>query len=76
MDEHFDRLERDIRHPFTRHAESRGRLGWKDIPHAITNLFVEYARYDPYAAGHAWLYLWLVTVGLAGVVITGAVVLL
>lgn len=76
MDEHFERLERDVLHPFTRHAESRGRLGVKDIPHAITNLFVEFARHDPYSAGHAWLYSWLTTVALAAIVIAGAVAFL
>jgi hypothetical protein len=70
MKEHIDRLVRDIRHPWTRHEESRGRLGWKDIPHAVTNLPVEFCRVDPYTAGHWWMY----TAIAALVAITAAVV--
>lgn len=38
------RLGRDFRQPFVRHPQSRNRVGWKDIPHAAANVFVELGR--------------------------------
>ena len=51
-----DRLGDNLEDPFDRHRKSRGRLGWKDIPHAITNLPVTLAREQPWLAGHLWLW--------------------
>jgi hypothetical protein len=62
MKEHFRRLWNDLEDLFDRHRASRGRLGWKDIPHAFCNLFVEYCRADAYGAGHWWCYQTLATV--------------
>ena len=66
MKEHIDRLLRDLRHPFTRHVESRGRMGLNDVPHAFTNLFVEHARLDPYTAGHYHLYAFVAALAALG----------
>ena len=63
---HWDRLKRDIRHPFTRNPLGRNRLGISDLSHAITNIPVEFCRVDAYAAGHLWLYQTIGTVVVLG----------
>lgn len=62
MAEHIDRVSDNFEDPFDRHRASRGRLGWKDWGHSITNIFVEFCRAYPYSAGHWWLYQSIVTV--------------
>ena len=61
MKEHWRRFCNNIEDLWDRHRASRGRIGWKDIPHALVNLPVEWCRADPWMAGHAWFYQTLAT---------------
>jgi hypothetical protein len=58
------RLINDIRHPWTRHAASRNRYGWRDLLglHAVTNVVVEMARAYPQGFAKAWMWQTLATV--------------
>lgn len=51
-----DRLGDDLEDPFDRHRGARGRVGWKDLPHAVTNLPVTLARVRPWLAGHVLMW--------------------
>jgi hypothetical protein len=50
------RFWNNLEDPFDTHRDSRGRLGWVDIPHALMNLPVTLCREEPWLAGHLWLY--------------------
>jgi hypothetical protein len=58
LDQARHRFWLNVRHPFTRHPEARNRYGWLDLlaGHAVTNLYVTYARERPRSAGHLWRY--------------------
>jgi hypothetical protein len=60
------RLKTDLRHPFTRHHASRGRMGWRDVlgGHAVVNVAVEGARQYPQTFSKAWLWQTVVTLSL------------
>jgi hypothetical protein len=49
LDAAWLRLRRDIRQPLTRHPQSRGRRGWRDVVggHALVNVVVEGTRRYP-----------------------------
>jgi hypothetical protein len=66
-----DRLSDNLEDPFDRHRKSRGRIGWKDLPHSVTNIPVTLARERPWLAGHLWLY---TVLGLLTVIALGAAV--
>lgn len=76
MRHHWARFRWALRHPFTRTPEPVGgdqnpkhRLGIVDLPHALTNLFVEAARALPYRSGHRYMYLALLCVALTALVL-------
>jgi ferric-dicitrate binding protein FerR (iron transport regulator) len=43
----WDRLCDNVEDLWDRHRKSRGRLGWKDLPHALVNIPVSAARDYP-----------------------------
>jgi hypothetical protein len=50
----WERFKASATHPFARNAESpHNRLGWIDVTHAYSNLWVEIARAEPHWFGRA-----------------------
>jgi len=62
----LDRLSDNVEDPFDRHRNSRNRVGWKDLPHAITNVPVTAARQLPWMTGH--ILLWVAVALLVAIV--------
>jgi hypothetical protein len=70
LDAAWRRFRLDMRRPFARHPESRGRYGWSDLlgGHALINLVVEFTRERPHTFAKAWLLQCLAIAVLLGLV--------